>query len=90
MYWSPFKNKECMAEFNSLTEFSKEHKEFSANSKYLLNYESPLFKNWRLGNFELLEGFKGSKAAAKLPDKVRELLEVSEENSAFIGAYPTN
>jgi parallel beta-helix repeat protein len=88
MLWSPFKNKECMAEFNSLSELRKKHKEFAANSKYFVDYTSPLFKSWRLGNFELLKGFKGSKVAAKLPDKVGKLLGVSKEHSAFIGAYP--
>ncbi len=89
MYWSPFKNKECIGEFNSLSELHKLHKEFATDSKYLVNYESPLFKNWKLGNFELLKGFPGSGVATKLPDKIKELLELPEGDTAFIGAYPT-
>jgi parallel beta-helix repeat protein len=88
MFWSPARNKECMCEFNSLSELNKMHKEFAANSKYLTDYEGPLFKSWELGNFELLNEFPGFKYAAELPEEIRNLIGVSENDTPFTGAYP--
>ena len=88
MFWSPFKNKECMDEFNSLSELNKLHKNFATNSKYFTDYDGPLFKSWRLGKFELMSEFRGSEFATELPDDIRKLLGVAEEDAAFIGAYP--
>ena len=66
----------------------KLHPEFSATSKNFVNYDGPLFKSWKLGNFELLNEFPGSKVGTKLPGKIRELLGISEEDIPFVGAYP--
>jgi len=88
MFWSPTRNKECRNEFNSLSELNKMHKEFTANSKYLTDYDGPLFKSWRLGNFELLNEFPGSKSAASLPPEIRKLLGQNEKAVPFIGAFP--
>jgi len=88
MYWSPFKNKECMDEFNSLSELNKLHKNFATNSKYFTDYDGPLFKSWRLKKFELIGEFEGSEFATELPDDIKRLLGVTEEDTAFVGAYP--
>lgn len=88
--WSPAKNRDCHEEIEALSDLHKLHPEFSANSKNLLNYDGPLFKSWKLGNFELLNEFAGSKAAAKLPDEIRKLLGVSKGDELFIGAFSPN
>jgi hypothetical protein len=90
MFWGPAKNKECMRELNSLSELNKIHKEFAANSKYLTNYDGPLFKSWKLGNFELSKDFPGSEYAAELPEKIMDLIGISENDKPFVGAYPAN
>jgi hypothetical protein len=90
MLWGPTRNKECMRELNFLSELNKIHKEFAANSKYLTDYDGPLFKSWELGNFELINEFPGSKYAAELPEEIRNLIGVSENDTPFVGAYPTN
>ncbi len=88
MLWSPFKNKECMAGFNSLFELNKLYKDFATNSKYFTDYDGPLFKSWRLGKFELISEFESSDLATELPGDIRKLLGVPEEDTAFVGAYP--
>jgi len=86
--WSPAKNENCHEEIEELSDLHKLYSEFSGNSKNLVNYDSPLFKSWKLGNFELLNEFPGSKVGTKLPGKIRELLGISEEDIPFVGAYP--
>jgi hypothetical protein len=41
-----------------------------------------------VGNWELLEGFPGTKSASKLPPEVMKLLGISEEDAPFVGAFP--
>jgi parallel beta-helix repeat protein len=86
--WSPAKNKDCQQMFNSLTDLRKLHPGFSANSQYFADYNGPLFKSSKLGNYQLLQEFPGSKAGAQLPAEIRNLLKISQEDSQFIGAYP--
>jgi len=88
--WSPAKNKDCYKEIEVLSDLHKLHPEFSGNSKNLVNYDGPLFKSWKLGNFELLNEFPSSKVGAKLPDEIRELLGISEGDVPFVGAFPPN
>jgi parallel beta-helix repeat protein len=88
MLWSPAKNKECQLEFESLEGLRKLYPKFDANSQYFANYDGPLFKSRELGNWELSEGFPGTKAEAKLPTEIRKLLGISEEHTPFIGAFP--
>jgi parallel beta-helix repeat protein len=88
MLWSPAKNKECQLEFESLSPLRKLHPNFSANSIYLSNYNGPLFKGREVGNWDLLDGFPGIKAASKLPPEIMKLLGISEEDTPFVGAFP--
>ena len=90
MLWSPTKSADCHEEIEVVSDLHKLHADFSDNSKNFVDYDGPLFKSWRLGKFELLSGFSGSRAGAKLPEEIRELLEISEEDIPFIGAFPPN
>ncbi len=86
--FSPAKNAGCQAAFDSLEGLQKLNPEFSAHSQSFVNYSSPLFKSPELENYQLLQAFGASKAAAKLPSEIRKLLGLSKKNSRFIGAYP--
>ncbi|MBN2514185.1 MAG: right-handed parallel beta-helix repeat-containing protein [Sedimentisphaerales bacterium] len=86
--WSPIKNRECQLTFDSLQDLRKLYPEFSANSRYLLNYQDPIFKSDELGNYQLLPSFPGAEAAAPLPEEIKERLRCSERDSRFAGAFP--
>lgn len=88
--WSPVKNKECRIMFESLEDLQKLHPKFSANSQYFADYSGPLFKSDELGHYQLLSGFPGSKAGARLPAEIGKLLGQSEKEVPFIGAFPPN
>jgi len=85
--WSPAKNDDCQVAFESLEGLQKLHPEFSAHSQYFANYNGPLFKSSKLGNYQLLQAFPGSTAATSLPTKIRELLGRPKTDARFIGAY---
>jgi parallel beta-helix repeat protein len=88
--WGPAKNEGCNIEIEALSELHKIHPEFSGNSKDLVNYDGPLFKSWVLNNFELSDKFPASESATELPDKIKELLDLSEGYIPFTGAFPPN
>lgn len=85
IWWSPVKNDSCRLSFKALDGLQKLHPEFSAHSRYLPNYDGPLFKNPQLGNFQLLQAFPGANAASALPRQVSKLLGQSKR---FVGAFP--
>jgi parallel beta-helix repeat protein len=86
--WSPAQNPDCQVKFASLEDLRKMYPQFCANSRYFSNYNGPLFKSSELGNYQLLAVFPGSKTAIRIPVEVSKLLGLSEDNSAYIGAYP--
>lgn len=89
IYWSPAKNENCQLSFESPKDLNKQYPEFSAGSKYFANYDGPLFRSHRLCNYQLLQGFPGSKAASELPVKIRKLLGYPKKAPRFVGAYPS-
>jgi parallel beta-helix repeat protein len=86
--WSPAETEDCHRIIERLSDLHKIHPEFSGNSKDLVNYDGPLFKSWMLGNFELSEKFTGSEAAIRLPDNIKNILDLPDENTPFLGAFP--
>jgi parallel beta-helix repeat protein len=84
IYWSPAVNNNCQLISESLGDIQKLYPEFLTHSRYLPNYNGPLFKGFDLGNYHLLQAFPGSDAAASLPSEISELLGQSKR---FIGAY---
>ena len=73
---------------NAPEELNKLHPEFSAHSKYFDNYDGPLFKSPELGNYELLKAFAGSSVGGPLPAEIRKLLDRTNQENHFPGAYP--
>ena len=88
IFWSPAGGSRCQVPLASLEDLQKLHPEFSANSRYFAGYSGPLFKSAEQGNYQLLQAFPGSKAAARLPSEISKLLGLSETDAPFIGAYP--
>jgi hypothetical protein len=88
LFWSPLENNECRSYLNGLADLQKLHPEFSANSQMFDNYRGPLFRSIELGNLQLLPGFTGSQAAAPLPAEISRLLNQTENEAPYIGAYP--
>jgi hypothetical protein len=87
MVWSPAEKNEFRVAFESLESFRGVYPEYSAHSRSFVG-DIPLFKSRELGNYEVLPGFPGLKAAASLPDEIRKLLGIQRKDSGFIGAYP--
>jgi len=88
LLWSPAPNDACQLVFKSLQGLQKLHSEFSANSRYFADYDGPLFKSPKLGNYQLLQAFPGSKVATTLPDEISKLLGRPKTDARFTGAYP--
>ncbi len=85
--WSPAKNEKCQVELDSPGGIQKLYPEFSANSKYLSNYDGPLFKGALLGNYQLLQSFPASKSGMKIPAEIGKLIGQSKKDSQYVGAY---
>ncbi len=85
--WSPAAVDNCQMRFESLEGLQKLHPEFSAHSQYFANYNGPLFKSPRLGNYQLLKASPASKAATRPPSEIRKLLS-RKKKARFVGAYP--
>jgi hypothetical protein len=86
--WSPAADTDCQTKIESPEGLNKLHLEFSAHSKYFANYNGPLFKSFRLGNYQLLQAFPGSTVATSLPVEIDKLLGRGKKDDRFVGAYP--
>ncbi|MBN2356876.1 right-handed parallel beta-helix repeat-containing protein [candidate division KSB1 bacterium] len=84
--WSPEKNEQCRSTYASLEAFHAKHAEFSTNSRYLPNYNGPLFKSPELGHYQLLPAFPGINTGKDLPASVKYLPHPSQKT---VGAYPS-
>jgi hypothetical protein len=74
-----------MITFGSPEELHKLHPEFSAHSKYVNNYNGPLFKSYELGNYQLLTSFPEANAGTRLPSEISKLI---DQSKTYIGAFP--
>lgn len=89
--WSPSRSDNCQVSLSSPAKLHDLHPEFSANSRYFADYDGPLFKDAKSGDYHLLKLFGGSKNGTQLPAEINKLLGPGEKNGAvFIGAYPPN
>jgi len=85
-FWSPFINKDCQAEVNTLDELKKVSGA-AANSMYFENRHMPMFKGLELGNYHLLDEFPGNSVSTALPEKVKKLMGIPADTRSFLGAY---
>jgi len=85
--WTPVSTTECQLKANSLSELQSYYPEFNKNSLSIKN-EVSFFKSPYLQNFQLIQGFPGSKCAVKLPISVSSLLKLPKKAAPYIGAYP--
>ncbi len=89
MLWSPVPtDANCQRDLESLDGLRQLHPEFAAHSRYLADYDSPLFKSRKLDNYRLMQEFVGSEAGTTLPSEIGKLLGREEEDGRFVGAYP--
>ncbi len=88
MLWSPAGNEKCQAAFHSLGELNAIYPGFSQNSHYLENYTGGVFVDTAKGDFHMLKEFAGKYKGIKPSDKVIKAMQMSDQESAFIGAYP--
>lgn len=86
--WSPALNADCQVGIDSLENLRILYPEFSLNSRYYKDYDSPVFKSMDLGNYQLLSAFPGSKTGTPLPAKIINLLGRQKNNVRHVGAYP--
>ena len=86
--WSPVEQGNHSANLLSPNALNKLQPEFSANSLLFENYDGPLFRSKLLSNYELIEGFPGSKKASALPTEIGKLLGWEKRESNFPGAFP--
>ena len=89
--WSPATSQHCLLPFESPDGLQKIYPESSANNKYFINENGPLFMNADAGNYQLSPAFSGYKSASffPLPAEAARLLGHPEKGVKYIGAYPT-
>jgi parallel beta-helix repeat protein len=85
--WSPADVNDCQAEFATPQDLHKLHSQFSANSKYFVEYSGPLFKNVESDDYHLLGAFADARTATEIPSEVSRLLGLKPDER-FVGAYP--
>ena len=86
--WSPASNEKCQAAIHSLEELNELYPDFSKNSKYLQNYEDPVFIDAANGDFHILKEFADKNKGTNLPDEIIKAMGLNDQESAFVGAYP--
>ena len=84
--WSPAVNDTCIIGFNSPVGLHKLYPEYSAASILYTGYD--VFKSRDLGNYELIPGFEGVRAASPLPVEISLLLGRRKKELPYAGAYP--
>ncbi len=88
IWWSPIKNEQCRIACESLDDFRKIQTRFSANSRYLPEYNGPLFQSIELKNYRLLPGFPALESGLELPAIIANLLREKRDNNKHVGAFP--
>jgi parallel beta-helix repeat protein len=85
--WSPSPKPSCQEPFVSPEDMHNAFPEFSGNSRDLVNYTGPLFKDSSKGDYHLLNSFEAAKTGTQLPADISKLLGLPSD-TAFVGAYP--
>lgn len=78
----------CETAIETLDALKKVFDGSSTNSQYYNNLNLQVFKSRELGNYQLLPGFKGAKAASALPVQIQKLLGITNKVIPYVGAYP--
>jgi hypothetical protein len=90
--WSPVVasagQNNCEQTIESFEDLKKVFAGSSANSQFYGEPNLQVFQSRELGNYQLLPGFKGSKAATVLPGAVQKLLGLNGKITPCVGAYP--
>ncbi len=84
--WSPAEGGNCQVDLKTPEELRKLHPEFEGHSQYLTNYQGSIFKNPKLGDYELARSFSPS-VSTPLPAEIRQQLGWPEQVSRAPGAF---
>lgn len=87
-WWSPASNEECRAIINAPQELTALYPDFSKNSKYLTNYDAAIFVDEADHNYRLQDSFASEVVPAKIPEKIRKAMGLTDQEADFIGAKP--
>jgi parallel beta-helix repeat protein len=90
--WSPSdtpgNQSNCETTVETLDALKKVFDGSSTNSQYYSDLNLQVFQSRELGNYQLLPGFKGAKAATVLPTPVQKLLGINPKAAPYSGAFP--
>jgi parallel beta-helix repeat protein len=86
--WSPAPGEQCQAGFETLNDLRKLYPQFAVNSQAFSGYDGPLFKSAVLGNYQLVPTAPGAKTGLPLSAEIRKILGQSQQQAAYVGAYP--
>lgn len=87
LLWSPIPGDSCQLHAGSISELQKYYPAYNKNGVDKKTTTSP-FVNPALSNYRLSQPLRDAGNAAKLPEKMIELLKLSKKQQPYIGAYP--
>lgn len=82
--WSPADNEACLVEIFSPNELNELYPDFSTESEYYQGYSKKIFVDFDNNNFKMTDDFGIGKL---IPEHVAKVMNLKEEDVAFIGAY---
>ncbi|MGA9121120.1 MAG: right-handed parallel beta-helix repeat-containing protein [Bacteroidota bacterium] len=85
--WSPASNGRCQTGIDTAAGLQRMFPEIARGNRSFQDYNGPLFKSRRLGNFALLAAFPGATAGVKVPDAIRKVLMSGGPPVGYVGAY---
>ncbi len=86
--WSPAQTDTCSLTFTTLQDFRKVASGFEASGTQLDRTPRSVFRSWDLGRYDLQPDSGLPKNRVQLPADVRKLLNWTEQDAQWPGAYP--
>ena len=86
--YAPAENEKCLAGYRTPESFHKQIRKYSAHDKLYTAEQTPVFRGFELGNFQLLENYPGRNLGCAIPEAVKLLLGTGDEAGNHVGAYP--
>jgi hypothetical protein len=86
--WSPAQTDTCSLTFTTLQDFRKVASGFEASGTQLDRSPRSVFRSWDLGRYDLQPDSGLPKNRVQLPADVRKLLNWTEQDAQWPGAYP--
>lgn len=91
LFWSPVGGSDnCQKGYTTLADFRSDFSKYESQSLEYSYAGIPVFKGEFKGEFSLLPGFPGHKAATQIPADIRSLLKLSKKQKPYVGARFNN